>query len=72
MLARVPHAPPRLMVFMLGGASHAELRCAQEAGGSVGFGCTALLTPLEHLRALHELGEAPMAPISEAGGLLRF
>lgn len=49
---------PRLIVFMLGGASHAELRCALEAGGrdKVVFGCTAVHTPLEYLRALREAG----------------
>jgi hypothetical protein len=69
---RAPAAPPRLMVFMLGGASHAELRCAHEAGDEVGFGCTALLTPLQYVRALQQMGAAPMAPASDAAGLLSF
>ena len=49
---------PRLIVLMLGGASHAELRCAVEAGGGdrVAFGCTEIVTPLEYLRALRETG----------------
>ena len=69
---RAPAAPPRLMVFMLGGASHAELRCAHEAGDEVGFGCTALLTPLQYVRALQQMGAAPMAPASDAASLLSF
>ena len=43
---------------MLGGASRAELRCALEAGGGgkVVFGCTALLTPAQYMRTLHDAG----------------
>ena len=52
---------PRLYVLMLGGASHAELRCAAEAGGGgrVAFGCTELFTPLGHLAAMEEAGATP-------------
>ena len=69
---RAPATAPRLIVFMLGGASHAELRCAHEAGDEVGFGCTALLTPLQYVRALQQMGAAPMAPASDAASLLSF
>ena len=50
-----------VLVLMLGGASHAELRCALDAGGGgkVAFGCTAVLTPLQYLRALRAAGCAP-------------
>jgi len=69
-----PPLPPRLVVFMLGGASHAELRCAHEAGEKVGFGCTALLTPLQYVRSLRQIGQcdAFMSGTSDVGSLLDF
>ena len=67
----VPHdQPPKLMVLILGGASHAELHCATASG--VAFGCTALLTPLQYLRALQELGHSERAPQPDGPGLLHF
>ena len=43
-----------------------------KAGDEVGFGCTALLTPLQYVRALQQMGAAPMAPASDAASLLSF
>lgn len=53
--------PARLIVIMLGGASHDELRCALELGadGRVTFGTTALLTPRQYMESLRE---APAPP----------
>ena len=64
--------PPKLVVLLLGGASHAELRCAHELGGQALFGCTALLTPLQYLRALREMGKNALAPRADVGMSLRF
>ena len=48
--------PARLIVFVLGGAGQAELRCAHELGrdGAVVFGSTALLTPQQFYASLRE------------------
>ena len=71
-----PKAPAqlkrKLVVVMLGGSSHAELRCVhdvlgeQEADGGDGgggwevyFGSTAVLTPLQYVRALSETPPPP-------------
>ena len=71
-----PKAPSqlkrKLVVVMLGGSSHAELRCVhdvlseQEAHGGDGgggwegyFGSTAVLTPLQYVRALSETPPPP-------------
>ena len=70
----------RLFVIILGGASYAEMRCALDAGGGgkVVFGCTALQTPHQYLRALQEAGggygdtahEEASVPVLE--GLFQF
>ena len=65
----------KLVVVLLGGSSHAELRCAHDAlaeqrthggdGGDGGggwqlyFGSTAVLTPLQYVRALSETPPPP-------------
>lgn len=80
--ARGDHAPaaPRLFVLVLGGASYAEMRCALDAGGGgkVVFGCSALQTPHQYLRALQKAGggygdDAPDEPsVPVLDGLFHF
>jgi len=58
---------PVLLVFMLGGASHAEVRCAHEAaagGCDVVFGSTAVLTPAQFVQSL--VRTEPMPPLALA------
>ena len=61
----------KLVVVMLGGSSHAELRCVHDilgeqaergephGGCEVYFGSTAVLTPLQYVRALQETPPSP-------------
>lgn len=57
---------PVLLVFMIGGASHAEMRCAHEAavqhaGCDLVFGSTAVLTPAQFAASL--VRTQPMPPL---------
>ena len=69
---RVAPLKRKLVVIMLGGSSHAELRCVHDVlgeqedhggdgggGWEVYFGSTAVLTPLQYVRALSETPPPP-------------
>ena len=58
-------ADRQLIVIMLGGACHAEVRCMRELQEArpathLFFGTTALLTPNAHLKALRRVPALPL------------
>mmetsp|Transcript_26135 Transcript_26135/g.83893 ORF Transcript_26135/g.83893 Transcript_26135/m.83893 type:complete len:353 (+) Transcript_26135:1275-2333(+) len=64
---------PLVLVFMVGGASHAEVRCVHEVAAATHhcdllFGATALLTPTQFARELVSMERMPplsAAPVSD-------
>lgn len=69
-LADQPEAAerPLLLVFVLGGASHSELRCAREIAAAhptreLILGSSAILTPSDFLEALQQV--PPPQPLAE-------
>ena len=69
-LADQPEAPelPLLLVFVLGGASHSELRCAREVAAlypthELIFGSSAILTPSDFVEALQRV--PPPRPMAQ-------